>query len=112
MDIIAERNSMGEPLVEQLQYMGLPVTPFLTTNRSKQDAVDALSLAFERGEIRILNDPVLVSELQAYEGHPLLHGNTRYSAPEGMHDDTVMALMLAWWAISGANAGPAVVELW
>ena len=45
---------MGEPLIEQLQRAGLPVQPFQTTNATKTSALDALALAFERGEIRIL----------------------------------------------------------
>ena len=94
--IIAERNSMGEPLVEQLQRDGLPVQPFTTTNASKQQAIDALALAFERQDITIIPDPVLIGELQAFEAKRLPSGMLRYQAPEGMHDDTVIALALAW----------------
>lgn len=100
--IIAERNSMGEPLVEQLQRTGLPVMPFTTTNASKTQAIDALALAFERKEIEIFNDPVLVNELQSYEMERLPSGMMRYSAPEGMHDDCVISLALAW---QGAQMG-------
>jgi len=56
----------------------------------------------ERGEIEILNDPILISELQAYEMERLPSGLLRYSAPSGMHDDCVMSLALAWY---GATAG-------
>jgi len=103
--IIAERNSMGEPVIEQLIREGLPVQPFLTTNATKAAAIDALTLAFERGELRILNDPVQIGELQAFEAERLPSGLTRYGAPEGMHDDTVMALALAWQStnLPGAN---------
>jgi len=94
--IIAERNSMGEPLVEQLQREGLPVQPFTTTNASKQQAIDALALAFERADIAIIPDPVLIGELQAFEAKRLPSGLLRYEAPAGLHDDTVMALALAW----------------
>jgi phage FluMu gp28-like protein len=94
--IIVERNSIGEPLVEQLYRMGLPVQPFNTTNATKTQAIDALALAFERGEIRIPNDAVLIAELQAYEMERLPSGLMRYSAPAGIHDDTVMSLALAW----------------
>jgi hypothetical protein len=96
VQIIAEQNSMGEPLIEQLNRQGLPVQPFITTNATKAVAVEALALAFERGEIKILNDRVLINELQAYEMERLPSGLVRYNAPEGMHDDTVMALALAW----------------
>jgi len=104
--IVAESNSMGQPLLETLQRDGLPVVPFTTTNASKQIAIDALALAFERGAIRILPDPVLINELQSYEAERLPSGMTRYSAPAGLHDDTVMALALAWY-----NPTPAVVEV-
>lgn len=104
--IVAESNSMGQPLLETLQRDGLPVVPFTTTNASKQIAIDALALAFERGAIRILPDPVLIGELQSYEAERLPSGMTRYSAPAGMHDDTVMALALAWH-----NPAPAVAEV-
>lgn len=96
--ILAERNSMGEPLVEQLSREGLPVRPFTTTNATKAEVVDNLALAFERGDLRILPDPILIAELQAFEAERLPSGLLRYSAPEGMHDDCVMALALAWQA--------------
>ena len=94
--IIVERNSIGEPLIEQLYRMGLPVQPFNTTNATKTQAIDALALAFERGDLRIINDAVLIAELQAYEMERLPSGLMRYSAPAGMHDDCVMSLALAW----------------
>ncbi len=98
--IIAEQNSIGQPVIEQLTRDGLCIHPFTTTNLSKAKAIEALALAFERSEIRILNDPVLVSELVAYEAQRLPSGLRRYSAPEGQHDDTVMALAMAWSAVS------------
>lgn len=100
MQIIAEQNSIGQPIIEQLRRDGLPVQPFTTTNASKTNAVEALALAFERGDIRILNDPVLISELVAYQAERLPTGLLRYSAPSGQHDDTVMALAMAWSVVS------------
>lgn len=96
--IIAEANSMGGPLTESLQRMNLPVRPFTTTNATKGAIIDALALAFEQGSLRIISDPVLVAELQAYEMDKLPSGLYRYSAPEGMHDDCVISLALAWQA--------------
>jgi len=91
---------MGGPQVEELQRQGLPIQPFTTTNATKAQAIDALALAFEQSTIKIPNDPVFIGELQAYEGERLPSGMLRYSAPEGMHDDTVMALALAWQGVS------------
>lgn len=107
--IIAERNSIGEPLIETLQRQGLPVKPFTTTNATKSEIIDSLALAFERDEIRVLNDPVLIGELQAYEMERLPSGTYRYSAPDGMHDDCVMSLALAWSGV--VNQPPTNISL-
>ena len=106
--IIAERNSMGDPLAEQLMREGLPVMPFTTTNASKAQVIEALALAFERNRIEILNDPVLVGELQAYEAERLPSGMLRYNAPEGLHDDCVISLALAWYGTEYCT-GPAAI---
>jgi hypothetical protein len=79
---------------------GLPIQPFTTTSASKQLAVDALALALEKQEISLINDPVLVGELQAYEATRLASGMLRYTAPPGSHDDTVVGVMLAWQGIA------------
>jgi phage terminase large subunit-like protein len=98
--VVAERNSMGEPLIEQIASQGIPVEAFLTTNDTKDAVIMGLAQAFERRNIEILNDPVLIGELQAYEAERLPSGKFRYGAPSGMHDDMVMSLALAWY---GAN---------
>jgi hypothetical protein len=94
--VVAERNSMGEPLIEQIANEGIPVEAFLTTNDTKDNIIMGLAQAFERQELKILNDPVLIGELQAYEAERLPSGKFKYGAPSGMHDDMVMSLALAW----------------
>ena len=66
--------------------------------------IQSLQSAFEHDELRILPDPVQVNELQAYESKRTAAGFS-YSAPPGMHDDTVMALALAWHAVDGGGSG-------
>ena len=99
--VLAESNSMGQPNIEALQNMNVSVQGFTTTNASKAEIIQALELAFERGDIQILKDDLQANELMAYEGEKLPSGLIRYGAPEGMHDDCVMALALAWWAAAG-----------
>lgn len=98
--IVAESNSIGQPNIEMLRRDGLPVRPFLTTNASKANAIEALALAFERREIVIPDDPVLLNELLAFSQERLPSGLMRYGAPAGGHDDCVMALAMAWQAAS------------
>ena len=97
--IVAEQNSMGGPVVEQLQRDGLPVVGFSTTSASKAAIIERLALAFERGTITIPNDPVLIGELQAFEGSRSPSGLMRYGAPAGVHDDCVMSLAIGWAAL-------------
>lgn len=94
--IWAEANSIGGPNIEALQQEGLPVKSFQTTASSKPPLIDALSLAMERHDITLLNDPVQSAELQSYTITRMPSGNYKYEAASGGHDDTVIALALAW----------------
>jgi len=98
--IIAEQNSIGQPIIEQLTREGLRIDSFTTTNASKAQVIESLALAFERGDIRIPHDPVLIGELVAYQAERLQSGLLRYGAPSGQHDDTVMALAMVWSAVT------------
>lgn len=109
--IIAEQNSIGSPNIEALQRDGLPVRPFVTTNATKTQAIEALALALETGEIALLDEPTQQAELEAYEMERLGSGAIRYSAPSGYHDDTVMALALAWSGAVVEQPGISWVEL-
>ncbi|MCP4279094.1 MAG: hypothetical protein GY776_03685 [Alteromonas sp.] len=100
--ILAEANSIGQPNIEALQIMGLAVQSFTTTNATKAQIVQGLELAFERGEIQILDDEITINELMAYQSERLPSGLVRYNAPDGMHDDTVIATALAWSATQNA----------
>jgi len=105
--ILAEHNSIGGPNIEALQREGLPVESFETTATTKPPLIESLALALERSEIALLDDAVLVGELEAYERtvSPVT-GRSRYGAPDGMHDDCVVALALAWWAC--LHGGPGI----
>jgi len=105
VQIIAERNSMGGPLVERLQRgyarllnkarPALPVYGWDNTNASKAAAIEKLALTIERGELTLLADKVQQAELLAFESTSTVSGMVRYAAPPGMHDDCVIALALA-----------------
>jgi hypothetical protein len=100
--ILAESNSMGEPIIEQLQADGLPVKGFETTGTSKPPLIENLALTIERAEWKFQPDPIWTAELEAYERKVSPNtGRSTYSAPEGVHDDTVMARALMVW--EGSN---------
>jgi hypothetical protein len=91
-----EDNRIGQIPIDELAKRGMTILPFHTTNTTKQAIVQQLASAFEHRDIEIINDPIQVGELQAFEGKRLQGGTFRYEAPAGLHDDTVMAMAIAW----------------
>lgn len=98
--VVAERNAMGDVIVDLLRQDGIFVQDFFMSGPSKAAIVQDLAYAFDAQTIRILDDPILIAELEAFEGFQSAGGSVRYSAPDGGHDDTVIALMLAWHGLS------------
>jgi hypothetical protein len=105
--IVAEGNAQ-DTTIELIRKTGLSVREFTTNNINKQHIIEGLMLGLEQGKLKILDDAVLIGELQAFEATRLPGGGLRYAAPQGMHDDCVMALALAWDAVG--NYAPVRVE--
>ena len=53
----------------------------------------------ENGKITIPQIPELINELKLYGYKISANGNVQYGAPEGYHDDCVIALALAAWQL-------------
>lgn len=95
-----EVNSIGQGVIDHLAGRGMSIVPFQTTNATKQAVITALQSAFEHSEIGIINDPVLIGELLSFESKRNPSGSFSYGAPDSAHDDTVMALAIAWNGIN------------
>jgi terminase large subunit-like protein len=96
--ILAEHNTMGNPNIEALRRDSLPITAFNTSSGTKPDLIEHLVLAIDNIDLQILDDPTLIGELETFTYHIGVGGYTKYGAPHGGHDDTVIALALAWQA--------------
>ena len=94
--MVVESNSIGRPVIDELVSRGLNIVPFTTTSATKQGIIQSLQSAFENGQIRVLDEPVLIGELLSFESKRNASGSFSYSAPDGMHDDCVMSLAIAW----------------
>lgn len=103
--VIPESNSIGTPVIEQLQSLDVQVQPFTTTNATKQVIVDGMVLALEQSTATLLNDAVATAEMQAFEMERLPSGLYRYSAPENTHDDIVISRCLGLYGITNSNVG-------
>lgn len=100
--VIAEANAAQDAHVEALARLGVRVTPHITTAVSKALAVERMAAALERGDLMLLDDPTGIEQMQAFAGERLPSGMMRYSAPAGLHDDIVMARIIAWSALADA----------
>jgi hypothetical protein len=62
--------------------------------------IEDLAVLFEQKEIQILNISWLVDELEAFTYiYNQTTRNVQYSAPQGVHDDSVISLALSYQAI-------------
>lgn len=98
---LCEENSIGSPNLEALSRMTKRgVGGFQTTAQSKPPLIQSLALALEQEEFKWLDIPVATRELEAYEAkRNEMTNRIQYSAPQGFHDDTVIARCLAREAI-------------
>lgn len=98
-DALVESNSIGSPNLEAMRDIlpdSVQLRGFETTYKSKAKLIQALALAFEKEQCKWLPDQAARYELIAYEATVMESGYTKYSAPEGQWDDTVIARALAW----------------
>ena len=98
--ILVEENSIGGPNAEALRRAKLPIRTFNTNTASKPELIEALSLAFERGRVRLIADRTQTDELQMFTAQRTRRGAWIYGAPSGYHDDTVIALAINLLAAS------------
>ena len=92
-----EVNNQGDVFFEMLKKLcPRNINPYVTSSKTKPIMIEDLALAFEQKAISILDINWLVDELEAFTY--IYNPNTRnvqYSAPQGVHDDSVMSLALA-----------------
>ena len=106
--IILELNNVGISIANTLQEKGARVEGFKTVGTiskdfdkkgSKQKAIEKLSVDIEHRNLSIPPWDVLIDELGAFGCELTGSGNIKYGAPEGFHDDCVIALALANWGL-------------
>lgn len=101
--VYVDATGIGDPLCEQLRKAGVNVEPYTLTNASKNELIDNLAMALERGAVRLMDVPEQEAELAAYQYELTKARNLRTGAPEGMHDDCVIALALAVFGSKSAG---------
>lgn len=94
---LIDATGVGDPIVDELQKHGDNFVGFKFTSASKQQLMEALTLAIQSKELTFPKG-VLSDELETFE-YVYKRTGVRYSAPVGFHDDAVCALALAHRAL-------------
>jgi len=90
---LVDSTGVGDPILEELQATGKNYEGFKFTSQSKQQIMEGLAVSIQQRGIAY-PDGVIPSELESFE-YEYTRNGVRYSALEGMHDDTVCAIALA-----------------
>lgn len=103
---IIDSTGVGDPIVEDLSRAGLSLwyhgdrPGYKFTNDSKSQLINNLAISIEQRRITFPYEPVLIDELQSFEySFTDGGGKIKYGAPDGKHDDCVISLGLACWAL-------------
>ena len=114
---VVDATGLGDPLYEAIaRPHRFYAHPFKFNAEAKENVVLALQMALDQKTLKLPQIPELINELQAFKRlDDQREGAARYKrfgAPQGLHDDCVMALCLAWWGLKhglwGGHGGNAL----
>ena len=99
-----ERNSMGaviELLVRVMEERKLEMTirPITMTNVKKQKLVSLLYTGIHTDGLQLMPDKEATTEMNVFQQNQMESGLYKFEAASGMHDDIVIARMLAYDAV-------------
>jgi len=88
-----DATGVGDPIAERLQKKCPALDPF-KIGSNKQSLIEGLILDIQQGNVHPC-EGIMRAELESFEYSLSKSGRVLYSAPAGMHDDSVIALALA-----------------
>jgi hypothetical protein len=103
---LVDSTGVGDPVLEDLQKLSPKVKGYKFSQASKQRLMEGLAVAIQQKDVFILPGR-MKDQLESFEYEYTATG-VRYSAPDGMHDDAVMALALA---VQQYNTGEKVAPM-
>lgn len=98
--IIMDATGVGDPIVDDLLRARVPVEPYKFTNQSKKELIEKLVIWTEQQKIKILPIKETLAEFRNFTYDVSSSGRIRYEAPQGFHDDIVIAHGLAVWSLA------------
>lgn len=104
--VIVDSTGVGDPIFEDLKRAGLNIEGYKFTNESKKQLIEGMSIAIEQQRISYPDIPELINELRIFGYKISKTGLITYNAPQGYHDDTVIALALAVYGVMKPKPTP------
>jgi hypothetical protein len=99
-----DSTGVGDPIVEDIQKECGAVEGYHFTSPSKQKIMEGLVVAVQNSRVSVL-EGIMRDEMESFEYEYSKNG-VKYRAPEGMHDDVVCALALAFQKYSESPSVP------
>lgn len=90
-----DATGLGDPIADDLIRMGVPVEPVQLTNLSKKELIEKTSLFIQTHQVHMIYIEDTLTEFDNFGYELSQNGNVRYNAPDGFHDDIVIAHALA-----------------
>lgn len=97
-----DATGVGDPIVDDLRRAGLNIPEggaYKFTSDSKKSLIERLIISIEQRLITFPKIEELMNELSAFSYEITPNRNIRYTAPDGIHDDCVIALALCVYGV-------------
>lgn len=101
-NILVEKNSIGQVFYDllkkqiQTQHIQTQLNAFVTSNTSKEKLIQDLQVAIQNNEVQFVKDDDLKLQLTMYAAELTGSGKRAYNAPNGYHDDLIIATLLSF----------------
>ena len=106
--LLIENNNQGLTIYQELRRR-IDIQQFNTNSKTKPEIINRLIHLFNMKEIRLVKDEYLRIELEAFIFKQNNHGNLKFMADNGFHDDVIMSLAIARF---GYEEGSGDIEVW
>lgn len=102
--VVIDSTGVGDPIAEELDYMGINIIPYKFTFKSRRQLLDNLALLLEQDKIKIADDEGLKDELRSMRWVIRSSVNSDMTrlgmaVADGMTDDRIMSLALSVWEV-------------
>lgn len=105
-----DSTGVGDPIVEDLQRQGCAVRAYKFSSTTKKQAIENLMKMVDDTAIAIPNLPEIKHEFEIFSYKQTPFGGIQYCAPDGQHDDIVIAAALCAWGLD-KNVSASVVGI-